>query len=76
MSSNEAAGGLHASNVDEVSAHNGQDQFVWTQDEATLFYLWSQEKQALDNHDGSIKRPACSALRILELKELLGKVTE
>lgn len=48
MSNNEASGGLHAPNVDDVLEHNGEDEFFRTQDNMTPFYLGLQKNQVVN----------------------------
>lgn len=75
MSNIEAAGGLHATIVDEVLECNGEEEIVRIQDEVTPFYQVLQEEQVVDTQDGSMARTEGSASRTRELEKLLPKAT-
>lgn len=55
--------------------HNGEDEFDRRQEKMTLSYLYSQEEKVVDPQDGNMERTRGSASRIIELGELLVKVT-
>lgn len=76
VSKTESTGRLHAMIVDYVLEHNGEDEFVPTQDEVTTFYLGLQEEQVVDRKDKSMERTESIVSSIIEIEQLLSKITE